>query len=192
MLMSFVSLSGSIGCGTGTDLNQLVNIDPFVDANPSASDEGGSFQDPFSGAPPYSAQTPTDQQHHVGMSCIESDCHGSPLGLGALNFVMGGTVYMDYKGTTDAGVPGVEVRIVDSAGHSASAYSGSEGNFYFTSATAKGVTFPAVVGARDTQGSRPMITMLTASMGSCGQTLCHVPGGGPITNTGNYYPIHVP
>ena len=90
------------------------------------------------------------------------------------------------------GAAGVEVRIVDSAGHAASAYSGSNGNFYIRSGSANGVTFPAIVGARDATTTRPMITTLTASMDSCGQTKCHVPGGGPKTNTGNYYPIHVP
>jgi hypothetical protein len=54
------------------------------------------------------------------------------------------------------------------------------------------VTFPAVVGARRGTASRPMITTLASSMGSCGQTHCHVPGGGPLSGTGNYYPIHVP
>jgi hypothetical protein len=104
--------------------------------------------------------------------------------------LLGGTVYSDYKGTQPA--PGVEVRIVDSAGHSATAHSGPEGNFYILSAGANGVTFPAVVAARDARTTRPMITMLAATMGSCGQTTCHVPGGGPMSNTGSYYPIHVP
>jgi hypothetical protein len=74
-----------------------------------------------------------------------------------------------------------------------STYSSSNGNFYIRSGGASGVTFPAIVGARNATTVRPMITTLsTASMGSCGQTKCHVPGGGPQTNTGNYYPIHIP
>jgi hypothetical protein len=84
------------------------------------------------------------------------------------------------------------VRILDGAGHAASTYSGSNGNFYIRAGT-DSVAFPAVVGARNATTSRPMITMLsTAGMGSCNQTTCHVPGGGPQTNTGDYYPIHVP
>jgi|HubBroStandDraft_1064217.scaffolds.fasta_scaffold137835_2 hypothetical protein len=188
------SLFGVGGCtGTGTDLDQLVNVDPFIDgsAGDAGADADSSFQDPFGGAPAYSAQTGTDS-HNAGMSCIHSGCHGSASGaaVGAQSFLVGGTVYADYKGTRAA--PGVEVRIVDSAGHSASAYSGPEGNFYIMSTSANGVTFPAVVGARDGTTMRPMITTLTTSMGSCGQTTCHVSGGGPMSNTGNYYPIHLP
>lgn len=189
MLMSYVWLFGSLGCGTGTDLNQLVNVDPLSDASPAAwiGDDGGSFQDPFGGAPLYSAQTGNDS-HNAGMSCIQSGCHGSVAA--APSFLVGGTVYADYKGTTPAS--GVEVRISDAAGHSANAYSGPEGNFYILSTSANGVTFPAVIGARDANAARPMITALTGNMGSCGQTQCHVPGGGSLSATDNYYPIHVP
>jgi hypothetical protein len=173
-------------------LNQLVNVDPFSDASPAPADAGGegSFQDPFAGAPAYVARTGSSS-HNAGKSCIHSGCHGAGgSGGGAPSFFIGGTVYADYKGGTP--VAGVEVRIVDAAGHSASTYSGPEGNFYISSSNANGVTFPAVVGARDGKTTRPMITMLAASMASCGQATCHVPGGGPMSNTGNYYPIHVP
>jgi hypothetical protein len=180
------------GCsGAGTDLNQLVNVDPFPDGSARALDAGGgsSFQDPFSGVAPYSAQT-GKSSHNAGMSCIHSGCHASAGGAGPPSLLIGGTVYADYKGTMPA--PGVEVRIVDSAGRVASTYSGPEGNFYITSANASGVTFPAVIGARDATTTRPMITTLTASMGSCGQATCHVPGGGPMSNTGSNYPVHLP
>jgi hypothetical protein len=186
---SLACLLVSFGCGTGTELNQLVNVDTVSDATPAAwvAGDGASFQDPFSGAPPFSSQTGTDS-HNAGRSCIESGCHGSVAA--AESFLIGGTVYSDYEGTMPA--TGVEVRIADSAGHATSTYSGPEGNFYITSANAGGVTLPAVVGARTASSTRPMITTLTVSMGSCGQTPCHVPGGGPLGVTGNYYPIHVP
>ncbi len=179
----------SFGCGAGTDLNQLASVDPVADATPAAwvSGDAASFPDPFSGAPPFSSQMGTDS-HNAGKSCIESGCHGSVAA--AESFLVGGTVYADYKGTTPA--PGVEVRIADSTGHATSTYSGPEGNFFITSANAGGVTLPAVVGARTASSIRPMITTLTVSMGSCAQTPCHVPGGSPIGATGNYYPIHVP
>jgi hypothetical protein len=182
-------LSVSFGCGAGTELNQLVTVDPVSDAAPATwiAGEGASFQDPFSGAPPFSTQMGTDS-HNAGHSCIEAACHGSVAA--AESFLIGGTVYADYKGTMPAA--GVEVRVADSAGHTISTYSGPEGNFYITSASAGNVTFPAVVGARTANSTRPMITTLTVSMGSCGQTPCHVPGGSPIGATGNYYPIHVP
>jgi hypothetical protein len=178
----------AIGCGTGTDLNQIVNVDPFAEggATSSGGGQGSSFQDPFAGAPGYSARSGGDS-HNAGRSCMQSGCHG---GGEAPSFLIGGTVYSDYKGTSPA--VGVEVRIVDSAGHAASAYTGASGNFYIGSGSANGVTFPAVVGARDGTTTRPMITTLTSSMGSCGQGGCHVPGGGPLSNTGNYYPIHIP
>jgi hypothetical protein len=172
-------------------LNQLVNVDPFSDASPQNADAGGdaSLQDPFAGAPAYAAQTGSSS-HNAGMSCIHAGCHGAGGSPGAPSLLIGGTVYADYKGATPAA--GVQVRIVDAAGHSASSYSGPEGNFYILSSNANGVTFPAVVGARDGKTTRPMITMLDASKASCGQAKCHVRGGGPMSNTGSYYPIHVP
>jgi hypothetical protein len=180
-----VCLLAAAGCGTGTDLNQLVH-EPLDGSAATGSSSGGgaSFKDPFAGAPAYASQT-GQSSHNPGQSCMQSGCHGGE----APGFLIGGTVYTDYKGTTPA--VGVEVRIVDSAGHAASAYSGPNGNFHIPSGT-NGVTFPAAVGARSGSISRPMITTLTSSMGSCGQTHCHLPGGGPPSGTGNYYPIHVP
>jgi hypothetical protein len=188
-LASIVSLTASLACGSGTDLNQIVNVNPTSEAG-VGSGEGGAgtpFPNPFGGAPGYVAHMGQDA-HNPGQSCIQPQCHG---GSEAPPFLIGGTVYADYKGTTPAA--GVEVRILDSAGHAASTYSGQNGNFFIPSGSANGVTFPAIVGARNASTLRPMITKLsTASMGSCGQAKCHVPGGGPQGNTGNYYPIHVP
>jgi hypothetical protein len=186
-LASVVSLSASVACGTGTDLNQIVNVNPESDASAGTGEAGtSSFQNPFAGAPAYTAQM-GQGSHNAGKSCMQTGCHGG----NAPGFLIGGTVYVDYKGGTPA--PGAEVRIVDSAGHAASTYSGPEGNFFIHSGGANGVTFPAVVGARDATTTRPMITTLSsAAMGSCGQTKCHAPGGGPQSGTGNYYPIHVP
>jgi hypothetical protein len=180
-------LVAAAACGTGTDLNQLVD-ESLVDGGAASGSSGGggsSFRDPFAGAPGYASQT-GQQSHNPGQSCMQGGCHGGE----APSFLIGGTVYADYTGTTPA--VGVEVRIVDSAGHAASAYTGSNGNFHIPSGSANGVTFPAVVGARGGAPTRPMITTLTSSMGSCGQAHCHVPGGGPFSGTGNYYPIHVP
>jgi hypothetical protein len=180
-------LLAAAACGTGTDLNQLVN-EQLVDggaAGGGGSGGGSSFQDPFAGAPAYASQT-GQSSHNPGQSCMQGGCHGGE----APSFLIGGTIYADYKGMTPAA--GVEVRIVDSAGHAASTHTGPNGNFHIPSGSANGVTFPAIVGARSGTTTRPMITTLTSSMGSCGQTHCHVPGGGPVSGTGNYYPIHVP
>jgi hypothetical protein len=192
MLPVLSLLCGSFGCSAGTDLNQIVHVDPFPDAGAVAITDGAgsAFQDPFAGAPPLSAQTGS-LTHNAGKSCLQSGCHGPTTGANlAPGLLLGGTVYSDYLGTKPA--VGVELRIVDSAGSSATARSGPDGNFYILSTGANGVTFPAAVGVRDMTTTRPMITTLTTQMGSCAQTTCHVPGGGPMTNTGNYYPIHVP
>lgn len=192
-LASVVSLLASAACGSGTDLNQIINVNPNSEAGAGLGEGGGSsFLDPFGGAPGYTAGGGGDTSHNPGKSCMQSGCHPAGGASGeAPSFLVGGTVYADYKGTTPA--VGVEVRIVDSAGHAASAYSGSNGNFYIRSGSANGVTFPAVIGARNATTTRPMITVLSSSsMGSCGQTKCHVPGGGPQSGTGDYYPIHVP
>jgi hypothetical protein len=188
-LASVVSLNASLACGSGTDLNQIVNVNPVSEAGAGAGEGGGgsTFQNPFAGAPGYTPQMGPDA-HNAGQPCMQSGCHGSSEAPG---FLIGGTVYTDYKGTTPA--VGVEVRIVDSQGRAASAYTGQSGNFFIHSVNANGVTFPAVVGARNATTTRPMITVLSAAgMGSCGQAKCHVPGGGPQSGTGNYYPIHVP
>jgi hypothetical protein len=149
-----------------------------------------AYTDPFSGAPPYSAQGGGggDTAHNAGKSCMNKGCHPTAGGGGeAPSFLIGGTVYEDYYGTTPA--VGVEVRIVDSAGNAASAYSDRGGSFYIRS-SGTNVTFPAVVGARNGTITRPMITTLTSTMGSCAQSPCHVAGGSPPMGT--YYPIHVP
>jgi hypothetical protein len=183
-----------MGCGggAGTDLDQIANVDPVSDAaapDASAVWQGAWYPDPFQGAPAYTAQMGISS-HNAGLACLQPSCHGGTAGA-APTFFLGGTAYQDYQGTKPAA--GMEVRIVDSAGHAASAYSGPEGNFFIPSGAQNGVTFPAAIGARDARTSRPMITLITgAGMGSCGQASCHVPGGGPTTNTGNYFPVHVP
>ena len=119
----------------------------------------------------------------MGKSCSSgNDCHGK----NAPAFLVGGTVYADYAGTVPAA--GVEVRIVDGSGHSASTHSDKVGNFWIHSA-GSAVTFPAWVGARDASGTRPMITTLTsiAQSESCAQASCHEnPAVAPR------WPIHVP
>jgi hypothetical protein len=184
-----VVLVGLLGCGSGTVLNQPVNVDTLSDAAVPAwlGGDGHSFQDPFSGAPAYVAQM-ADDPHNPGTSCMQSGCHGSVAA--ASSFLIGGTIYADYAGRVPA--PGVEVRIVDAAGRATSTYTGVKGNFYIMTANAKGVTLPAIIGARDANSARPMITALSAGLGSCAQTQCHVSGVGPINDSGNYYPIHVP
>jgi hypothetical protein len=142
--------------------------------------------DAFTGAPAYVAQT-GNSPHNPGRSCMESGCHPTSGGGGdAPPFLIGGTVYQDYKGTIPA--PGVEVRVVDSKGNAASVYSGTNGNFYINAGAT--VTFPAMVGARDGTTTRPMVTSLAGTMGSCAWAGCHIVGGSP--STGAYYPIHVP
>jgi len=195
-LSCFVALlHAGAGCGSnGTDLNQVVNVDPFAEAGAgpasSSSGSGASFQDPFAGAPAYAAQGGSgDQAHHPGESCLQSGCHRSS-GSDPPGLFIGGTVYTDYAGNTPAA--GIEVRVVDSTGNAVSVYSSKNGNFYLKASNAGSLTFPVVVGARDGTTTRPMITTLTSDMGSCRQNGCHVPGGGPTTTTGNYYPIHVP
>lgn len=185
-------LAVTSACGSqGTDLNQQVG----------AGSDGGSaaqgnnppptpYQDPFGGAPAYARQGGGgDTAHNAGQACMQQGCHSSAGGHSeAPAFIIGGTVYQDYYGKVPA--QGVEVRILDSNGNAASAYSDRGGSFYIRSGT-NNVGFPAIVGARDANISRPMITTLSdPSMGSCGQSPCHVAGSSPMMGT--YYPIHVP
>jgi hypothetical protein len=178
--------------GRGTDLNELVNANPGADGGAPAQGNDPpptQYQDPFAGAPAYAAAGSGNDAHNPGQSCVGQGCHAGPGAHGdGPAFLIGGTVYQDYYGKIPAA--GVEVRVLDSAGHAASAYSGRNGNFYIGANNGNGVTFPAVVGARDGTTTRPMITTLTDTMGSCGQSQCHVVGGSPTM--GAYYPIHVP
>jgi hypothetical protein len=143
----------------------------------------------FTGAGAYVAFTGTlptnlgDAGHFVGASC--GPCHSTGCGSGIPCFTLGGTVYKDYAGTVPA--PGVEVRVVDLHGKVASTYSGSSGNFALYADA--GVTLPAMVGARDSTSTRPMVT--TLAVGMCATAGCHVVGAG-LPDSGGYFPIHVP
>lgn len=167
-------LIAAVACGSqGIDLN-------------TGSDAGGStngdppptpFNDPFANAPPYAAGSEFKHEDKAtpGQSCATtgSGCHEHPE--------KGGWVFKDYAGTIPAA--GVEIRVVDAHGNAQSTYSNSKGMFNFPS----GVSFPAVVGARDATYQRPMITALTSGMDDCNQSGCH-----GSADAGGYYPIHVP
>jgi hypothetical protein len=144
--------------------------------------------DAFTGAPAFTSMIGSSA-HKPGESCMQSGCHGPAAGAQETPFLIGGTVYKDYKGTIPA--PGVEVRVRDMAGNAVSVYSGMNGNFYIHLSNST-VMLPAVVGVRDGTTTRPMVTVLTPTtgMGSCASAGCHVVGGSPAT--GAYYPIHVP
>jgi len=119
--------------------------------------------------------------HNVGLSC--GPCHSTGCGSTPC-FTLGGTVYRDYFGKQPAA--GVEVRVVDLKGRSATVYSGPNGNFALYSDA--GVALPAMVGARDGTTTRPMVT--TLAVGMCATAGCHVVGSSP--DAGAYYAIHVP
>jgi hypothetical protein len=178
-------------CGSsGIDVNQVDNA-PQPDGGGSTvtNPPPTGYTDPFAGAGAYSGPGGGggggDGSHNAGQDCMQSHCHGG----GHENaFLLGGTVYQDYAGTIAA--VGVEIRVVDTAGHAQSVYSDRNGNFHI-SANGATVSLPANVGARNATVTRPMITQLSTSMGGCSQSGCHTsPGGSP--SKGNYYPIHVP
>jgi hypothetical protein len=188
-LAALVVIVGACG-GAGSDLNQLVGTYDGGSATQGNNPPPTPYQDPFAGAPAYSGASGGDGSHHPGEACMQSGCHASLGGRSdPPEFLIGGTVYRDYSGQVPAA--GVEIRIVDGNGHAASTYSGREGNFFIPASASNGVTFPAVIGARDGTIARPMIRSLAdPTMGSCAQSSCHVAGGSPAT--GAYYPIHVP
>lgn len=180
------------GSTSGAMLQGSSSGTPAVDmAPPTGGHDGGVIPlvpprvvpDAFAGAPPFVSMMGRGA-HNPGQSCMKSGCHGA--GGNADGFLIGGTVYADYAGTIPA--PGVEIRVRDMAGNAVSVYSGQNGNFYI--GNGGGVTFPAIVGARDGMTTRPMVTVLTGTMRSCASAGCHIVGGSPMT--GAYYPIHVP
>jgi hypothetical protein len=176
------SSSGGIAGGSGSGGSGGSAADAAAPAIPPPR----VTPDAFTGAPAFVSKTGSSP-HNAGKSCMASGCHATGGGGGdAPPFLIGGTVYQDYAGTIPA--PGVEVRVLDSKGNAVSVYSGTNGNFYVNAGSA--VAFPAMVGARDATTTRPMVTALTGTMGSCASTGCHVVGGTPAS--GAYYPIHVP
>jgi hypothetical protein len=199
------STGGSSGGGSPSPLEGNVSGTPAGSGTPTPAGSGstgspagsgsvptpstGTTTDAFKGAPPFTSMV-GNSAHHPGESCSQSNCHG-PAG-GETEFVVGGTVYKDYKGTIPA--PGVEVRVVDAVGMAMSVYTGTNGNFYLNAGRRDGggaVTYPVMVGVRDGTTSRPMVTAITSTaMGSCASSGCHIVGGSPAS--GAYYPIHVP
>lgn len=175
-------LLGAAACGgPGVDLKDVVGGATDGGDGAVTTGEGGphtAYDDPFAGAAAYAKPQPGNTAHNAGQPCMP--CHG-PSGSANKPFLIGGTVYQDYDGTKAA--VGVEVRVVDGNGKAASAYSDSAGNFYILSG-ATNVALPAVVGVRNAQFQRPMITQLTGAMGACGQGGCHVSSG--------YGPLHIP
>jgi hypothetical protein len=179
------SYAGASGSTSGTPSGSSGSAAPI---NGSSVPPPRITPDAFTGAPAFTSMV-GNSAHKPGESCMQSGCHGPAAGAQETSFLIGGTVYKDYKGTIPA--PGVEVRVLDMAGHAVSVYSGMNGNFYIHLANST-VMLPAVVGVRDGTTTRPMVTTLTPTtgMGSCAAAGCHVIGGSPAT--GAYYPIHVP
>jgi hypothetical protein len=185
-------LEGNVSSGTPAGSGTSTPAGSGSTGSPAGSGpmpSTGTTTDAFKGAPPFTSMV-GNSAHHPGESCSSSNCHG-PAG-GETEFVVGGTVYKDYKGTTPA--PGVEVRVVDAVGTAMSVYTGTNGNFYLNAGRRDGggaVTYPVTVGVRDGTTTRPMVTAITsAAMGSCASAGCHIVGGSPAS--GAYYPIHVP
>jgi hypothetical protein len=172
----------AIACGgQGTDLKDTVN--PSADGGVTQGNAPGTpYTDPFAGAPAYVKPKGGGNSHNAGQACGNKGCHGGGEGP---PFLIGGTIYSDYAGMTPA--VGIEIRVADMNGHAMSTYSDSGGNFYIKSSGAS-VVFPAVVGARDGNLSRPMITQLTGTMGSCAQTSCHEHPANPNAQD----PVHFP
>jgi hypothetical protein len=167
-----LSVGASTCGGQGTELKDLIN--PSADGGVAGGSDGNApptaYTDPFAGAPAYASKQGTSA-HNAGKACMPCHATGGSAGADRV-FLIGGTVYNDYKGTTPA--VGAEVRVLDTGGHAVSAYSDSTGNFFIYAKNANSVVFPAVVGVRDAATKRPMIAQLTAAaMGSCGQTSCH-------------------
>jgi hypothetical protein len=99
---------------------------------------------------------------------MASACHGSGGDGPILSF--GGTVYTDATGTAPA--VGVEIRVIDSKGLAASAFSDSDGNFY-----ARQPAFaapPGHAGARDGSGVLDQASPVTSW--SCNSAACHGAG----------------
>ena len=182
-------LTALVSCGgAGYDPNDLTTT---VDG--STIDDGGTvvvtesgtmtntpptaYNDPFANAPPFTPKTGQNGKHNEGQDCCKSGCHGGSNPDGPA-FVIGGTVYADYAGKTP--LAGVEIRVVDANGKATSTYSATGGNFYISGKSGS-IAFPAVVGARNSSSTRPMITTLSsAAMGGCASGGCHGNGIDPI------------
>jgi hypothetical protein len=144
-------------------------------ASSAAGGGDGGLPDPFAGAPAFAppatpAASLLDAHSDLGRDITGEDCMGCHTGTGdAPAFLFGGTVYTDATGKTPA--VNVEVRVIDSAGHAYSVYSGVDGNFFQRSRGAAGFTFPGHPGVRDAMGNYAMVSDMTG--GGCNASKCH-------------------
>jgi hypothetical protein len=111
---------------------------------------------------------------NAGEDCMAANCHGTPLGQGALAWTFAGTVYAD----TNYAAPATGIPVTFSG---VTAVTDTAGNFYSSSAATSG------------SASTPKVNMATAATGDCNSSGCHMakpgqtmPGAGSgINGTGN-------
>jgi hypothetical protein len=138
----------------------------------SDSGPGPSPSNVFTGQPAFRSQTGPNS-HNAGQDCM--GCHANGNGE-APRFSFAGTLY-DGHGQP---VAGAEVRVVDKNGVGASAYTGSNGNFYRQGTP---IATPGQAGARNASATAAMISAVTApgcsschcSGSSCATTQMHLP-----------------
>jgi cytochrome c553 len=129
----------------------------------------------FTGAPAYVATLGTSARNAkhtnggnpAGTACLT--CHDGQRGV--TEFLFGGTVWMDATATTPAAH--VEVRVLGANGTGQSAYSDTDGNFFFARAANPALSAPARAGLRDSASTHLMSNLI--SEGNCNE--CHRAGG---------------
>ncbi len=153
------------------------------DGGGGANDDGGGTVTPPSafdgeGAYTQTSGSSTLQSQHMaqfgtmnpaGHNCF--DCH-TDGGVASTKFTLGGTVVDG----TDAGIPGVEVRILNPGdGGAVSCYSDAQGNFFAVSSVGVPISANARVGARNATVTQEMPDLLTGpAQGGCNQKgTCH-------------------
>lgn len=131
-------------------------------------------------APAAHAHTPNGITN-AGATCQAAQCHGSPLGNGAPEFLVSGTAYKPDN-TTPA--TGIEIRVApDTGGAAVTAKTDSAGNFYVIQGATNPFPGKATASGCPTDDAKMVGALTTDTQGNCNSADCHqTPGGaaGPI------------
>jgi hypothetical protein len=158
----------------GGDAVVLPNDSGATDAPSDAIATQNAFSgdnNPYAANPPPTTAATFHTQNNVGITpgknqdCLS--CH--KMGGTGPQFLFAGTIFKDMTGTTPAA--DIEVRVLGSDNKGFSAYSDTDGNFWYLPGQNDALAYPANHGARDTATTVLMSETATAS--SCNANGCH-------------------
>jgi len=168
-----LSGDGSTPAGDASDATvgtDATNTDSGGDATASENAFTGDTS-AYAANPPATSAATFHQQNNVGVTpgknqdCLS--CH--KMGGAGPQFLFAGTIFQDMQGNTPAA--DIEVRVTGSDNKGYSAYSDTDGNFWYMPQANQAIAYPAYDGARNANTTVLMTQTATAS--SCNASGCH-------------------